>query len=230
VSAALASLRADAAFWLRWVGANALGELIGLGAVGAIGFAVIQAMDEPRSPLPVIAFSMFFVGLGALEGAVLGYLQARVLRERLRHLHRWIPATVFGAVAAWILGMVPSTVAGLTMVHGSVDAEPMLPEGIDLLLAPVLGLIAGMVFALPQWRVLRRHVRQARWWIAGNGIAWAFGMPVIVLVSGLPSLETPAALAVLTIGAGLALAGALVGAIHGGFLLWLLAQRRHDHH
>jgi len=36
-------------FWRRWVVANALGELVGLGATFSIGFLAFSVTGEPRS-------------------------------------------------------------------------------------------------------------------------------------------------------------------------------------
>jgi hypothetical protein len=53
-----------------------------------------------------------------LEGALLGAVQGRVLRQALREVgaRRWTYATMIGPAVAWSLGMVPSTLAALSMV------------------------------------------------------------------------------------------------------------------
>lgn len=208
------------ALWLRWVGANALGELAGLGVVGAVASSVVRAFGEPLSAGYALAFAALSIGLGAAEGAIVGYAQASVLRRRLPRLRGWIGATVLGAAVAWALGMLPSTVVSLYQPPGPAPA-PDVPDWLQLLLAVPLGVFAGMILALPQWRVLRRHVAHAGWWLAANALAWAFAMPLVFVAAGLRP-ETGAALSAAIVIACLAAAGAVAGAIHGAYLVWLL--------
>jgi hypothetical protein len=91
-----------------------------------------------------------------------------------------------------------------------------------MLLAAGLGVVAGPVLAVFQFRVLRRYVGHAGWWLPANALAWAVGMPVIfagihVAYSAVGHYAVVGA----PIGT-LALAGAAVGAIHGVFLIYLL--------
>jgi purine-cytosine permease-like protein len=88
----------------------------------------------------------------------------------------------------------------------------------------VLGstLLEGTAVGLVQWWVLRRHLRRAAWWIPANAVAWAPGMVVIFIGVGLVAEGALTATAVLIILFSLALAGAVVGAVHGLVLLWLL--------
>ncbi len=77
-----------------------------------------------------------------------------------------------------------------------------------------------------QWLALRRYVGHAALWMPANALAWAFGMvaifagidPTISAGFGLRSV----AIVVLT----LRCAGAVVGAIHGLALVWLLRSHR----
>jgi hypothetical protein len=71
------------------------------------------------------------------------------------------------------------------------------------------------VLAYPQWRVLRRAVANAWWWIPTNSAAWALGMAVIFAAMDLTFKQpTPAGSAAVIAGA-LLLAGAVVGAVPG---------------
>ena len=93
-------------------------------------------------------------------------------------------------------------------------------------LAALMGLVLGPVLGLPQWVVLRRYVARAGWWVPAQLAAWALGMVVIVLGTNAigPQGLTPGVVALLL--AALAVAGAVVGAVHGLALLWLLHQPR----
>ena len=91
-------------------------------------------------------------------------------------------------------------------------------------LAAVMGFVLGPILALPQWWVLRRYVRQAVWWIPANALAWAFGMVVIFAGVGMIESTTLTFGVVLLVLLSLATAGAVVGAIHGLVLIWLLRK------
>jgi hypothetical protein len=143
------------ALWVRWVGANTLGETIGLGFTALVAVAVAGAGDTGRLSLVVAAVAAL-VAAGAVERAVVGYAQWRVLRGALAALRArsWVLATVIGAVVAWTLGMVPSTLAAGTGEGGA----PPFSDAVQYLFAALMGLVLGPVLGVPQWRVLRRFV------------------------------------------------------------------------
>jgi hypothetical protein len=85
-----------------------------------------------------------------------------------------------------------------------------------------MGLVLGPVLGIPQWRILRRFMRHAGWWVAANAVAWAAGMPVIFLVAGAIPANASAAVIVAAVVAACAGAGAVVGAVHGIWLVGLL--------
>lgn len=203
-------------WWRDWVGLNALGELIGL----AIPMAVAALWATRTSAL---AFASLMVVAGTLEGVVVGYAQWRVLRRPFSALAAasWVKWTALGAAVAWALGMIPSVLMHETS-HAQTPDFGEMTTTTQLLLAALTGLVLGPVLGVPQWFVLRRHIDIAAWWIPANSLAWAFGMPVVFLGAGaVPADSSPVQLA--AIGAvTLAAAGAVVGAVHGLMLLWLL--------
>jgi hypothetical protein len=210
-------------FWWRWVVANCLGELLGLGAVAAAGYALLTVVGEPSGIVPTLLYTGTMVALGAVEGLVVGWAQSRVLSMRITSLHGWITATVLGAVTAWLLGMLPSTILELggSTANGSQTEPGALMQ---LGLAMVMGLVAGPVLALFQWRVLRRYVQHAGRWIAANAFAWALGMPVIFIGMELVSRASSATAMVTVIALTLAAAGAIVGMVHGIVIVRLTAR------
>lgn len=212
------------AFWWRWIAANALAELIGLGAVALAGFLVSQRMGEPSTAAQAAGLVALFVALGAFEGAVVGVAQRRVLRARLPALKGWVGATVAGAMAAWAIGMLPGTLIGLNQsTTDAPQAEPSL--AVVLLLATGLGAVAGPLLAAFQWLSLRRSLsRRAGWWLPANAAAWALGMPLIFLGAQASDLTSDPFLLAAAVGLSLFVAGAVVGAVHGRFLLWLLGD------
>jgi hypothetical protein len=120
--------------------------------------------------------------------------------------------------------MIPSTI--MNLAEG--EAGPPPPELDPLLiysLAFAMGLVLGLVLALPQWLVLRRHTGRAGWWIPANALAWALGMVVVFLGAGSVPDTVTSFRQLLIIPLSLAAAGAVVGAVHGTALVWLLRQR-----
>jgi hypothetical protein len=92
-------------------------------------------------------------------------------------------------------------------------------------LAAGMGMAEGSILGAAQWLALRRHVPKAGWWIPANALAWMLGMVVVFLGTSFIPVEgitVPVALLLLLfVGA----AGAVVGAVHGLVLIWLLHQR-----
>lgn len=211
-------------FWRWWVAANAFAELFGLGAVATAGLLLFQQAGEPDSVGGALAFAAVFVVLGGFEGLVVGVAQNAVLRTRLPAVHGWVRATVAGAMVAWALGMVPSTVMNL-MQGASRGAEPAAEPalGLVLLLAAGLGAVAGPVLAAFQWRVLRKVILRRAWqWLPANAAAWALGMPVIFLGAQANEITADPLVIAGIVALALFAAGALVGAVHGWILLRML--------
>ena len=216
-------------FWWRWIVANALAELLGLGAVAALAYVAVTMVGEPHGPRWALVLAAALVVSGAVEGLVVGFAQARVLRQRLPHLQGWVRATVVGAVAAWALGMIPSTVMSIN-APGNSGQPPEIGEPLRLLLAACLGLVAGPVLAFFQWRILRRYiVKGAAWWLPANALAWAAGMPVVFAGAHLSAFTSSPLLIVPCVALSLLAAGGLVGTIHGRVLVGLLSSRSQPH-
>jgi hypothetical protein len=92
-------------------------------------------------------------------------------------------------------------------------------------LAALTGLVSGTILGTPQWLVLRRHVRRAAIWIAANALAWVPGMVLaFVAADFIFSAGIRMTTVVLAI-APLVTVGAVVGAIHGLTLVWLVRPR-----
>lgn len=209
-------------FWWHWIVANSLAELVGLGSVAAIGYFVVTQVGEPHGLIPALFFTVSFILLGIVEGLVVGYAQAKVLRQRVPQLHGWIRATVIGAVVAWALGMLPSTLMN-SMNTGDTTPPPEISEWLRLVFAAGLGLVAGPVLAFFQWRCLRHYLRRrAAWWLPANALAWALGMPVIFAGAHLGAGTANPLFITAGVGLSLLAAGATVGAVHGRVLVWML--------
>jgi hypothetical protein len=216
--------------WLRWILANSVGETLGLGLTALIGAAIVSFLGEGTSVLATLALAAVAVLAGTLvEGSVVGTAQWSVLRGPLPGIRwrTWAVATGAGAFLAWLLGMVPSTVLSLGAGSGGASAAPVEPSNAVVLgLAFLMGLMLGPVLGFAQWLVLRRYVSHAALWMPANALAWACGMVVIFAgidpaISGGFGLLSVAILAIT-----LACAGAVVGAIHGLALVWLLRSSK----
>ena len=210
-------------FWWQWIAANSLAELLGLGTVAVLGFLAITQFGEPHGLVQSLSYAVLFVLLGSFEGLVVGLAQARILRQRLPDLRGWVRATVIGAVVAWALGMAPSTIMSINPTAAT-ELAPPFSESLVLLLAAGLGLIAGPLLAFFQWLCLHRYVpHRAAWWLPANAVAWMLGMPIIFLGAHLGSLGVNPIFIALGTGMSLLGAGAVVGALHGRVLVWLLS-------
>jgi hypothetical protein len=161
----------------RWIVANGWSEAVGLGTTFLVGRAAAPWLADSR-PAGVLLSAVAAVVLGTLlEGTVVGAAQARIVRDALPGLRwlGWVYATMLGAGAAWLLGMVPSTVMAFASADraGTPLAEP--PALVQYGLAALLGFVAGPVLGSAQWLVLRRHRRRAGLWLWANACAWAVG-------------------------------------------------------
>jgi hypothetical protein len=208
---------ATTGLWSRWVAANAGAEGIGLGVSALVAGVVLV-----WTPWPLPAALAAMLAAGAFEGLVVGAAQWRLLRRPLPRLTAgaWVGATVAGAVVAWTLGMLPSTL----MEMDAGGQGPPVSDALQLALAAGLGLVLGPVLGVPQWLVLRRYVPGAGWWVGANAAAWAAGMPLVFVVAGSVPAGLPALAVAGLVLATLVAAGAVVGAIHGAVLVRLLRR------
>jgi hypothetical protein len=213
--------------WLRWVLANALGELFGLGLTfGAMALVVTRLGDQPGALSVLLSFGLA-VASGGIEATLVGLAQWWAMQPWFPTITRWgwWRATLVGALVAYGLGYLPSTLMSLAQEGGApVAAEP--PRAIVLLLAGGLGMVAGAVLSFAQWLEMRKVVRGAGWWMPANMLAWLAGMPIIFWgIDAAQAQRGPGQALLLLIGV-LLLAGTVVGAIHGAFLVWLAGRRR----
>lgn len=211
----------------RWGLANTAGEVLGLGGTGLLGWVVVGRAGEPSVVSAVLAGFAVAVLSGVVEATVVGLLQHRALVPWVPRLTRraWWWATLWGALTAYVLGYLPSTVMSLVAVEtGEPVTEP--PQWVVLLAAAGLGLVAGAVLAWAQALVLRHHVDRAGRWVPANMLAWAVGMPLVLLgmdlaFGGGGGGPRTVGVVVATLGA----TGAVVGVINGSFLTRMVLPR-----
>jgi hypothetical protein len=217
--------------WIRWVMANAGGELIGLGATFAVGFLLFNMIGEPADLVATLGFGALLVLSGAIEGIVVGLAQWTVLKSSPLNISRrsWVIATLLGALVAWFFGSIPSTLMSLGSDSGS--ALPQEPQPwLVFVLAGGMGAAAGVILAVPQWLVLRQKVHKAWLWLPANSAAWFLGMPIIFTAVDFIGKASSVLESLALFALSLLITGGVVGAIHGIILVRLIAMKRLDHH
>jgi hypothetical protein len=215
------------ALWLRWVTANALGEMLGLGLTFAVGVLAMSRLGNQPGVGMVLAAFLISVASGAIEATLVGLAQWWAMHPWFPAITRraWWLATLVGALVAYVLGYLPSTLMSLgEQAAESPAAEP--PQWIVLLLAAGLGAVGGAVLSFAQWLAIRKKLERAGWWIPANMLAWLVGMPIIFWGIDAAQKGQPPLQAVLLLAGVLFLTGAVVGAIHGAFLVRLAGQTR----
>lgn len=209
--------------WSRWTLVNAFSELFGLGLTFLITGLVFSKLDRLGTMTGILLSFVLAVASGAIEATFVGLAQWWAMSPWFPSIERfaWWRGTMIGALIAYVLGYLPSTL--MNMGEATASSAPMVepPQWIVLLLAAGMGAVGGAVLSFAQRLVMRGKVKRAGAWIPANMLAWTFGMPVIFwgidMAFKMSALWQSVALMALT----LFIAGAIVGGIHGLFLVRL---------
>jgi hypothetical protein len=212
--------------WSRWTLANAFSEMVGLGLTFFITGLVFSRLDGLGTMASNLLSFVFAVASGAVEATIVGLAQWWAMHPWFPSIERsaWWRGTFIGALIAYVLGYLPSAI--MNMGEATASSGPMAepPQWVVLLLAAGMGAIGGVVLSFAQWLVMRSKVRQAGIWIPANMLAWAFGMPVIFWGIDMAFKMSAIWQSVLLMAGTLFVAGAIVGGIHGLFLVRLAEQ------
>jgi hypothetical protein len=122
----------------------------------------VRYVGEATGFFAAVVLAALAVLAGTLiEGTVVGTAHWLVLKRPLPLLRwrTWVLATGAGALPAWTLGMVPSTLYSFGPGGGAPPADPA--EAVVLVLAYLMGLGLGPVLGLAQWLAVRRFLRSA---------------------------------------------------------------------
>ena len=208
----------------RWIGVNAVGELFGLGLTLGIGFNIIAGLEVGGVGGILLAFGVAVLS-GSIEAVIVGGLQWWAMHPWFPAIsrRRWFLGTLGGALTAYVLGYLPSTLMDLGQAAAPAEAAAMAEpaQWLVLLLAALLGAVAGVALSFGQWLAMRGVVRGAKIWIPANMLAWAAGMPLIFLGMDIANRGQPLWQSLGIMAGVLLLTGAVVGAVHGGFLVRL---------
>ena len=180
--------------------------------VNTLGFAIAIAL------LVLLGFQfsgreLFLAGL--VISAIVGPLQAIVLRQKILRLRiwQWVLVSILGSYLGVFLGLVAtfllSTFGLLILV--------LIPFA-EILVGTLLGAIVGVCVGLGQVLVLARQVRGLRWWWVANVLGRSLGWLSAQLLWQLVKAETvimvpPNSIRDLPI---VLLCGAVGGLVYGG--------------
>lgn len=142
-------------------------------AAETVGFLAPAVVGVVTVSLPWWGGLPALLAAGAVEGAVLGWAQATVLRRELPALRRdrWTALTAAAAVAAYVLG------AGMTY------AGTAAPWWLQVGLFPVLGVALLCTIGAAQWVELRHHVPRAGRWIGWTAAAWLCALGAFLAIA-----------------------------------------------
>jgi hypothetical protein len=214
----------DSELWLRWVAANGLGEMFGLGLTFGAGTVIVSRLGDQQGVPIILASFLVAVVSGVFEATLVGLGQWWAMHPWFPQIKQssWWQATLVGALLAYVLGYLPSTLMCLGEQGSSAATTAAEPEEwLVLLLAAGLGAVGGAVLSFAQWLVMRRKVQGASIWIPANMLAWLVGMPIIFWGIDHAQRLGDGVWIILFMAGLLLLMGLLVGAIQGTFLVRL---------
>ncbi len=203
--------------WRRWVVAVTLGEVLGFAVPALVGAAVAGDPAWGAWGIGPLLQGAAVVMAGAVEGVVLGMAQAYALRTALPAggTVEWVRATAGGAAVAWTVGALPVVLGDHVFTW-----HPAVLAALGLVLLAAMGWF--------QWRVLRRHIRGAGWWVPATAGAWLVALAVFSGVTTPLWQEGQPGWLIAVIGvAGGALMAATVAALTGLAVLRLRTRAGH---
>ncbi|KDE14369.1 hypothetical protein [Rhodococcus aetherivorans] len=148
-----------------WTVSATAGEFVGFLVPAVVG----AVLFDSAAALPALMVA------GVVEGSVLGWSQARVLRHRLpaMSVRRWVLGTGVAAACAYLLGMSPSTFY---------ETWSAWPVAIPIALGVLFGVALLGSIGVAQWLELRRHLPRAGRWIVWTAGAWLAGLTLFLVV------------------------------------------------
>ena len=181
-------------FWFYWVLFSAAGIILGF----LIGFAIASIITGDNIEIGVLRGILGYSMLGAGLGFMVGLMQRIVLRRYISRSGWWVLASAAGfalALGGWY---------GVAVVSFGYSDE------LEVAVVSIGGALTGIL----QWLVLRGQVYRPGWWIVASTLGWGLSMVVAEVIADdlAAGFFAPPA------------AGAVLGGITGGVLVWLLRQ------
>lgn len=197
-------------WFVRWTVTVTVAETVGFTAPAFVGTVTSDMSWYAVLPALLVA--------GAVEGAVLGWAQATVLRGalpalRIRH---WVMLTASAAVAAYVLGMTAALAA-------------TEPGWVRVIVPALCGALLLSSIGGAQWLELRHHVARATSWIPATAAAWLLALGVFLVIVTPLWHEGQRVWVTVLIGVGAGAVMALVqAALTGWWMLRLLSRSPQD--
>jgi hypothetical protein len=185
--------KAGGGFWLAWV----LVSIIGFSVAAMLGAKVAYVLFDRDDFDATLA-----IATGIVMGAIIGYLQWVVLREKITRADWWVLASALGFAAF----LATPGVVGLREN----------PSVVGILGVIALGLVGGSLQCL----ILRQQIKRVGWWMVGTmsgALVGEVGFPILTALGATSNYDLSAIILGLTFGTG-------YGAITGGVLVALLSQ------
>jgi hypothetical protein len=173
--------------------ASAAGGALGVALGLKVGSHDLPAPAASRAVDEVIIYGLYWMGIGAGQWLV--------LRRCIARAGWWVVASALGG-------------ALVGLAAGTLGNPPPVP------VYAAYGLL-GLLLGVPQWMILRRHVRRAAWWLMANSAGWALGtLAAVALDRAMTIRVSEIAGLVLLFGVASGIAGSVTGAL----LVWLPSQ------
>lgn len=198
--------------FLGWAVAIGVAELAGIALAGMWWVSVDRWLGDPVAGAAIALVLCAKAAAGLFEGALLGFVEGRLLQRMFPKLSlgRFMVATAGVAVAGWAIGSAIPLFLGVEAASsGETLAEPPLAQ--VLLFAALFGVLAGALFGAAQAFVLARAAHKVWWWIAANAAGWMVALPAIYLAASQGDPEAALWNAIAYGVAGGLVAGLLVG-------------------
>ncbi|MDY6875790.1 MAG: hypothetical protein SWK90_06255 [Chloroflexota bacterium] len=196
-------------FLLQWVMVSTLGF--------AIGFPMGRAMGGAE----VFGVEIQFVTVGLAIGFFVGIMQWLVLWRQISRSGCWVLASTLGGAVGIVVGLimliVVATIIGFDLEANTDEFSSGAFAGFVAIWFGGIGFSIGTM----QWLILRRQISQAGYWVLASFMGWAaLGAVAALMGLDLEAVGEPIG-KVVRIGA---VSGAVLGAITGFPMVWLLQQ------
>ncbi|MGB3714514.1 MAG: hypothetical protein WA996_08810 [Candidatus Promineifilaceae bacterium] len=182
-------------FWLQWVVASTVGLFVGW----MLAFVLLALSGIVLGLGDCDACDALAFGIGL--GIGVGVLQWLVLRRRVSGAGWWVLASAAGGYGIWQLEFT-----------GYSDSLEM--SYVSLLGWTGVVALGGAVTGTLQWLVLRGQVSRAGWWVLASTVGWGLGVTAAIAFTRFVGDDFGAMVGM----------GAVLGAVTGGALVWLLRQ------